>query len=315
MREGRSSRTAEQNALFRALETSRSGASRPIDDPFAHVFLSPLLRWVAALGRSRLAHPLVVGFIDLRWPGVRSSVVARTRLIDAIVEDTVPGTEQTVLLGAGFDSRPYRLPCLRDCAVFEVDHPDTQDRKRAMLDRARIFQSDVRFVPTDFQVGALDDALAATGFDRHKPTLFVWEGVTNYLTENAVDHTIRWCAGAAPRSHLVFTYVDRSVLDDPTQYHGATRVLATSRRAGEAVTFGMDPNEVADYLSERGLALLTDTGASSYREAYYGDSARQIRGHEFYRVAHAQVPAVAAVRPSRLPPTGGTDDGRHHHHA
>src|SRR5215217_5334924 len=224
MRAGRPSKTAEQNALFRALETCSSRAAVPVVDPLACAFLSPPLRWVAMLGRSRLAHRLIVGFIDRRWPGVRSSVVARTRLIDEIVQETVPCTGQTVLLGAGFDSRPYRLSCLHDGPVFEVDHPDTQRRKRAKLERARVSHRDVRFVATDFKSGGLDEALAAAGFDRKHPTLFVWEGVTNYLTDDAVDATLRWCSGAAAGSHVVFTYVDRRVLHDPSRYHGAERV-------------------------------------------------------------------------------------------
>lgn len=227
MREGRSSKTAEQNALFRALETSRPSVAEPVADPLAFAFLSPPLRGVAVLGRSRLGHRLVVGLMDRRWPGVRSSVVARTRLIDEIVEEAVSNTGQTVLLGAGYDSRPYRLSCLRDGPVFEVDHPATQRRKRAKLERARVSHRDVRFVATNFQADGLDGALAAAGFDPKQPTLFVWEGVTNYLTADAVDATLRWCAGAAG-SHLVFTYIDRRVLHDPSQYHGAERVLATS---------------------------------------------------------------------------------------
>lgn len=295
MRAGRPSKTAEQNALFRALETASSRAPDPIADPLAFAFLSPPLRWVAMLGRPRLGHRLVVGFIDRRWPGVRSSVVARTQLIDEIVEDTVPCIAQTVLLGAGFDSRPYRLSCLRDGPIFEVDHPDTQRRKRAKLEQAHVSHRDVRFVATDFQSDGLDKALAAAGFDRQQPTLFVWEGVTNYLTDDAVDATLRWCSGTAAGSHLVLTYVDRRVLQDPSQYQGAERVLETSRRAGEAVTFGMDPEEVSKYLSERGLVLMTDTGAPVYREAYYGAAARHIDGHEFYRVAHAHIPPNRAT--------------------
>jgi methyltransferase (TIGR00027 family) len=294
MRAGRSSKTAEQNALFRALETSWPSVAESVADPLACMFLSPPLRWVAVLGRSRLAHRLVVGFIDRRWPGVRPSVVARSRLIDEIARETVSNTGQTVLLGAGYDSRPYRLSCLRDGPVFEVDHPATQRRKRAKLEQARVSHRDVRFVATDFHMGGLDKALAAAGFEPREPTLFIWEGVTNYLTADAVDATLRWCAGAASGSHLVFTYIDSNVLHDPSQYHRAARVLATSRRAGEAVTFGMDPEEVPTYLRERGLVLLTDTGASSYREAYYGAVARHIRGHEFYRVAHAHVPPTTA---------------------
>jgi O-methyltransferase involved in polyketide biosynthesis len=87
----------------------------------------------------------------------------------------------------------------------------------------------------------------------------------------------------------VFTYVDRKVLDDPAAFHRAGRVLATSRRVGEALTFGLDPAGTATWLRERGLDLRSDLGAADYRRTYYGDRARTIRGHEFYRVAHAVV--------------------------
>jgi methyltransferase (TIGR00027 family) len=71
-------------------------------------------------------------------------VVARTRLIDdAIAASLGEHPEQFVILGAGFDTRAYRLPCLRDITVFEVDHPDTQTAKRKVLER-------VLFVPAKF---------------------------------------------------------------------------------------------------------------------------------------------------------------------
>jgi methyltransferase (TIGR00027 family) len=68
---------------------------------------------------------------------VRTSVVARTRLIDEAITASVDDkVTQVVILGAGFDSRAYRLPALRRALVFEVDHPDTQRAKRKVLDRA-----------------------------------------------------------------------------------------------------------------------------------------------------------------------------------
>jgi hypothetical protein len=136
MQAGRSSRTAEQNALFRALETSRPAAARLFEDRFARTFLTWPLTLVSRMGDVPGLRDLVLQIIDSRWPGVRSSVVARTRLIDdmitACVRDPI---KQFVMLGAGFDSRAYRLPVLHDVAVFEVDHPDTQARKCAVLQR------------------------------------------------------------------------------------------------------------------------------------------------------------------------------------
>jgi methyltransferase (TIGR00027 family) len=283
VRQGRPSRTAEHNALFRALESRRRKGV--VDDPLAEAFLGPPLRAVSRLGRPAAA------VIDRRWPGVRTSVVARTRLIDDVVAELAPAVEQVVVLGAGFDSRPYRLPALARPSVFEVDHPDTQRRKQAVLASTGAPADGVRFVATDFNLGHLDAALSEAGYRRDVPTLLLWEGVTNYLDASAVEAGLRWCASAAPTSALVVTYVDRQVLDHPERYVGADRLHASLRRAGEHLTFGMAPAAMGPYLAALGLRREWDLGAAEYRALAYGEApARRMRGHEFYRVALARVP-------------------------
>jgi hypothetical protein len=89
----------------------------------------------------------------------------------------------------------------------------------------------------------------------------------------------------------VFTYVDRALLVEPGRYVGGDRLVATLRRTGEDLTFGMAPDEVPAYLAGLGLALERDLGAAEYRALAYGDASRGMRGHEFYRVAIAGVPA------------------------
>lgn len=292
MRAGEASRTAEYNALFRTLESQRPVTERQLDDPLARAFLSRPLALVAGVSRLGALHRLVVRVIDGRWPGVRSSVVARTRLIDDTIDAVLDdGLGQMVVLGAGYDTRPSRLPSLRGRTVFEVDHPDTQARKRAVLERAAPNGSaGVRFVPTDFDLGHLDTAMAAAGYRSSVPALFLWEGVTNYLSEPVVDATLRWCAGAAAGSHLVFTYVHRDLFTDPGGFAGADRAQRTIRRQGEPMTFGMLPEDLPGYLADRGLRLESDIGCAEYRQRYYGAAARALRGHEFYRVAHARIP-------------------------
>src|SRR5713226_8344163 len=136
MREGHASRTAEQNALFRALESALPESRRLFEDRFARAFLTWPLTLVARLAVVPGLREVVPWFIDNRWPGVRSSVVARTRLIDdAMASSLGQSIGQLVILGAGFDSRAYRLPGLRGVTVFEVDHPDTQATKRQSLER------------------------------------------------------------------------------------------------------------------------------------------------------------------------------------
>ncbi|HYZ98198.1 MAG TPA: hypothetical protein VE575_05560, partial [Acidimicrobiales bacterium] len=81
----------------------------------------------------------------------------------------------------------------------------------------------------------------------------------------------------------------RQVLDDPSSYVGAERVVTTLRRANESMTFGLEPEHLDAYLLHRGLALENDLGAADYRHRYFGAFADRMVGHEFYRVAHARV--------------------------
>ena len=291
MREGRASRTAEQNALFRALESSLPESRRLFEDPLARAFLSWPLALVARLAGIPGLQQLVPWIIDHRWPGVRSSVVARTRLIDdAITASLHEHTQQLVILGAGFDSRAYRLPGLRRITVFEVDHPDTQAAKRRVLERVLPAPPmHVRFVVTDFNQRSLEAAMAAAGYSEAARSFLLWEGVTNYLTETAVDTTLRWCSRASPGSRLLFTYVHRDVLTNPSQFVGTARLFASLEKVGEKLTWGIDPKELPGFLAERGLSLESDVGAADYRERYFKDAARSMRGHEFYRIALARI--------------------------
>jgi methyltransferase (TIGR00027 family) len=291
MREGHASRTAEQNALFRALESSLPEGRRILEDPLARAFLTWPLSLVARLAAVPGFREFVPWFIDHRWPGVRSSVVARTRLIDdAIADSLAEQIEQFVILGAGFDSRAYRLPGLRHITIFEVDHPDTQAAKRKVLERMRSgLPKQVRFVASDFAQRDLESGMAAAGYRESARTFVLWEGVTNYLTEAAVDATLGWCSHASAGSMLLFTYIHRDVLTKPGAFIGTKKLFASLEKVGEKLTFGVEPSKLPELLGKHGMSLEKDLGAAEYRKIYFKEAARKLRGHEFYRVALARV--------------------------
>src|SRR5262245_23523753 len=168
----RSSRTAEYMALFRALESCRRPASeRLFQDPLAGAFLGPPLRLLAGAARVPPMGRLLAAAIDRRWPGARPSGVARTRLIDdAVLPALREGVEQVVLLGYGFDARPYRLPGLLAARVFEVDHPATLARKqRLLLRRLGRLPENVALVAVDLDRDDLGAALHAAGLRPDAP--------------------------------------------------------------------------------------------------------------------------------------------------
>src|SRR5262245_39088924 len=123
----RGSQTAEVVALFRALETLEPPPDRLFADSYAEGFLRPAGRLLLLLARLRPLRRRILRILDRKWPGARTSAVARTRLVDDLLRDALRnGTRQVLILGAGFDTRAYRLPAIETARVFAVEHPVTQ---------------------------------------------------------------------------------------------------------------------------------------------------------------------------------------------
>jgi methyltransferase (TIGR00027 family) len=74
--------------------------------------------------------------------------------------------------------------------VFEVDHPATQAAKRSVVESLGLSSAMVTYVAVDFERQSLEQQLRAAGLGTGMPTLFIWEGVTNYLSDSAVDETL-----------------------------------------------------------------------------------------------------------------------------
>jgi methyltransferase (TIGR00027 family) len=288
MREGERSRTAEYMALFRALETGRAPERRLFADPLAASFLSRPLAGVAKAARLPVLRAAVPGLIDRRYPGPRPSAVARTKVLDdALIDAVAGGAEQLVILGAGYDSRAYRLPGVARLRVFEVDHPDTQEVKRRTLAQALgQLPAHVHFVAVDFDrddlATALDDACLRHG----RPTFVLWEGVASYLTPEAVDATVRWAHDTTGTgSELAFTYVHRGLIDGTVPFPHAEAWARSVAEAGEPFVFGFDPAELPAYLDERGWALLEDMSTT---EALTRHGLDPTGVPAFYRIARAR---------------------------
>jgi methyltransferase (TIGR00027 family) len=291
MRRDAPSRTAEFMALFRALESLLPANRRLFNDPFAKYCLSPSVYFLWTLARIPGMHGGITKFIDRRWPGARTSAVGRTRAIDdAACLALESGILQVVLLGAGFDSRAYRLPGMERVTVYEVDHPATSGRKReVILHSLENLPTNVRYVGIDFNKSDLEAEMKNAGYKAKVPTLFVWEGVTNYLTAEAIDSTLDWCSKAAPGSQLVFTYIDREVLANSGSFYGTEKIVQILQDVGERWTFGLEPAKLASFLKERGFKLESDLNATQYRKQYFKDTGSRMKGYEFYRVAVASV--------------------------
>jgi methyltransferase (TIGR00027 family) len=288
-----SSRTAEHMAFFRALESLSPPHKRLFSDPYAACFLSPGFRRALRIASIPVVGRAVPWLADAIVPGARSSGIARTRWIDdALVAALATGIRQAVILGAGFDCRAFRIPELRAAKIFELDHPQTFATKRQRL--AQFIErepANLTFVPIDFNRESLEEVLRQRGFDPSQPSIFLWEGVTNYLTAEAVASVLRFVASCAAGTELIFTYVHRSALDHPATFPDAEKLLRSLEQIGEPWTFGLLPDEVSGFLATTGLRLRQDVRSSDYRAQFMGQRGRHMKGYAFYRVAVADVPA------------------------
>src|SRR4051812_34849821 len=276
----RASFTAETMALQRALESRRPVGSRLFVDPYADAFLRPSLRVLAAAGGVPGLRRLASGLYDAATgPGPRPSAVVRTRVIDDAV--TAAQAEQCVLLGAGYDTRAHRLPALASVRVFEVDHPRTQEAKRRVVAGLGVSGAHVTYVPVDFEHDDLATSLADAGFAREADTVFVWEGVTNYLTPEAVDGTLATIRNLAPGT-LIVTYVDKRALGPDSPFPEAERWVRAVAKVGEPWTFGLHPDEVVGFMADRGFRVTRDVSTLDAGVDWL--AGRPERGSALYRI-------------------------------
>jgi methyltransferase (TIGR00027 family) len=179
--------------------------------------------------------------------------------MDEVVRDEVgAGSQQIVILGAGFDTRAYRLRDLLDgVGVFEVDHPITSQLKRERV--RKVFgelPGHVSYVEIDFETQDLGEVLDAAGYDRSARTVFVWSGVTPYITGEAVRATLGFVADCSgPGSAIVFDYIFREFLEGDDGYYGAANLRKAVARQGEPFQCGVPEGGIEAFVNEAGLEL------------------------------------------------------------
>ena len=291
MKEGKPSATAEANAAFRAAEWQRPEAERVCYDQFARRFLG--LRF-GSIVRSRLLTRIALWYAERIIPGAANGVVVRTRYIDDYLKACIAdGIEQLIVLGAGYDSRAYRFDGLNGkVRVFEVDHPDTQQAKKLKV--KKIFgslPSHVTYVGLDLDEKKLGEGLLEAGYSKDKKTLFIWEGVTVYLTPEAVDETLAFVAeNSGKGSSIVFDFAFQFALDAASENGDAKKWREAYERRGEPPKFALKEDGVEEFLSKRGFYQVKSVSMDSLKKAYFKGA------NENRNVTHLGGIAQATVR-------------------
>ena len=289
MKDDKFTLSAMSVASIRTIESYRSEKDRLFEDRFALHFLRPVWRLILHLLRLPLIGTAFLALRERQFPGIMGAIICRTRFIDDALRDALEeGFCQFVILGAGFDSRAYRIPGIDRTHVFEVDHPTPQTWKQARLEEIMgTLPPHVIFVPMDFKKQNLGEELARAGFKPGMQTFFIWEGVTQYIGKEAVDETFHFVRCTAPGSKIVFTYILQAVINGTVE--GAHRMASVARNQGMPWIFGIDPKNLDQYLSERGFVLQEEVGASEYQERYLEPIHRRMEVIKTEKTVIAQV--------------------------
>ena len=290
MRKNQSSLTAIGIAIVRGIESEKLENERICYDPYASRFVTPLLyKFVRFFDK--------IGYSEIKGPGVMGFLTVRERHIDEYLKACLKdGIQQLVILGAGLDARAYRFDELKNgVKVFEVDHPASQATKLEKL--KQVFGSQpahVIYVGVDFNAQRLDQRLFESGYNESLKTLFIWQGVTPYLTPEAVDSTLAFIAEhSGAGSAVIFDYMYPTLLDGTIKRSEVANMRSKRWVSNEMLTFGIPEGNITEFLEQRGFTQVHDADNKYLHDTYFtGDKAKRTVAYG-YAIASAVVSSKA----------------------
>ncbi|MEU5736534.1 class I SAM-dependent methyltransferase [Streptomyces tendae] len=255
--------TAVGVARVRALETERENA----------LFRDPLARAFAIAGGLRSPSPPPEDEAERRRrQGVAFSIVVRTKFLDELLRHaSASGIRQVVLLGAGMDSRAFRMDWPEGTRLFEVDTAAPLDFKAAVLSKERAVARCERIAVAADLRADWPSALVAAGHDPAAPTVWIAEGLLIYLPDDAVELLLdRIGAQSAAGSRMGLTLGSRGVIErfGAAAEPGSAASMWVSEMPDDPVAWlaGHGWKATCHTLRERGAAYGRPIGTPPQRE-------------------------------------------------
>jgi methyltransferase (TIGR00027 family) len=132
------------------------------------------------------------------------SVIVRTRFLDDLLADAWAegGGRQVVILGAGLDTRAFRLDWPAGSRCFEIDLQPVLDFKAKVLDDAGAVPTCDRVViAADLLAGDWPGLLLRAGFNPHEPAVWIAEGLLIYFSQEENDRLLDQIGALAGPGH------------------------------------------------------------------------------------------------------------------
>jgi len=271
-----------------AIEQYEPPGRRLVDDDLALSILPAGQRAMVRAMRWPLLRRLMIRAGERAVPGSWAIITCRKRYLDDKLDEVLDDVDAVVVLGAGMDTKGIRVARASDVPVFEVDLPINVKRKEAAVQRAvGAPPASFHLVPLDFERDDLFGALTAHGYRTDARTFFVWEGVTQYLTEGAVRATLGVLQSAPAGSSLALTYVRKDFIDGRNMY-GARLLYRRFRQRRQVWKFGLAPDDVAAFVGQYGWRLIEQAGPDYFLRNYIWPTGRGLTASDLEWSAYAE---------------------------
>ena len=282
------SKTAEEVTLVRIMESTKPEDERICYDPLAIHFIGH--KTLELLQKD----PEIEKGKQTVFKGVANTIAARVRYFDDFVKKSInEGIEQLVILGAGYDTRAYRIEGIKEnVKVFELDHPSTQSIKIEKIKEIFGFLPDhVTYVSIDLEKEILSEKLFKNGYDPLKKTLFLMEGLTLYISPETVDKILSFIVkNSGKGSFVIFDYgsISSNFSENPDRKI-AENLLKFMEKSGEAMKFGLDEGTAEIFLSERGFSKICDMPIEDYKKMNFQGKNKDRDVYSLMSFVHAVV--------------------------
>lgn len=284
--------TAQGVAKQRLIESLAKPDRRIIYDPYAKNFV------LGANIIKLMGHRLSVWLGNKIIPGMHEHLISRTRYIDDLIEkSTFANIEQYVILGAGYDSRAHRLKLPSTLKIFEVDQSEVQELKRLRLPDNMPNRESITYVDIDFNHQSLKEQLINVGFDQNKSTIFTLEGVSQYISREALDATLKEVADLNPNSNskIFISYVNKLLKEDSKACFGkgyskpekaVSFITNSAAKMGEPWISFYSAEEIESILSQNNFTLIENKTLADLNSKYFTPVGRTIPENHIFKLEH-----------------------------
>jgi methyltransferase (TIGR00027 family) len=270
-----------------AIEQYYPQRQRIVEDGLAYRMLPAGSRIFVKLMKPNWVRNWIISLSEKSLPGIWGGMLCRKRYVDDKLTESVDHVDAVINLGAGFDTRAYRLPALSGLPIWEVDQHEIIDSKRPKLLKAfGAIPSNINLVPIDFDHEDLGLVLSSHGYPDGKRTFFIWEAVTQYLTEDGIRSTFNFLAQAPVGSRLIFIYVRKDFLDGQNIY--GSEKFYKDFVLKKIFIFGMEPELLPAFIREYGWKLIEDIGYDELTPKYIKPTGRSLTSTPIERIVFAE---------------------------